>query len=648
MPMHTNGVAAPIQTCTSYTTDPKTSSAHSFTKTMFSKKIPKISVALVLPNGGKEPSEDDYEKLRDITSEFWFGRLQECYPKQFKYLAIELDKISFSTKSANKFNLHLEVSAKATFSGCKQDAPSGDEIIRELLAGNSKKFLSSIVRNFDTSSPFSNALRVRIQRLVPVSFKVVSAPFYVAYVNAGTVDRVPYLDEMAKHNERTRKHIEENLRSEYPSTFVACELQVTEVQAEAKKPDERFSLYVGYVATATFSKDPPSPSELFSVIMRLARNATHLQSLHEIEGSPFADVTMMALRLIHPDLPPTPVPPPQEDSDGAGDGNQEDKEIINIDTRVFLALVIMSEPPAAFPTDQNLSEFRGLIEHFFRTFVSSRYKSMVDMDLKQQSKRYDAGIPEKRFNMCVEYNSRFRFKKESAPSKKELEMLVARCDLGAILDIVRRSSTLCFSRATEITMKEKAEKKKLEPMDPTFEAAFESPTILSPPLRPAARETTRVESSDIFVALKVDGIQANPTAEEYEKLRQHTSKFFEKRLQSAFPAQFVDLDVDVAVNEFGSGKPNPKYNVYIEWEVKSTFKSPDDPTQEPTNRVEAKKGSKVRVNGCPCGVPSPVELTAAIVKGVDFMDYLINYVRTLDGTVFGKTTAGYIRQRVCT
>ena len=653
-----------LQTCTANETKykiPDVERSQKIQQRLIMKEIPTLSIALVLTDSRREPTEKEYEKLKEKTTEFWTGRLKQVYTSQFERLTVRFDKKVHGTNAKEEYNLYLEASAEVLFSSDKDKGQSGDEILREILAADSKAYLSKYVRDVGAASPFATASRVRVQRLEPLTLggATKSPPFYIAFGTDGTNDANPTPNEINEYKVRTREHIQAHLQSEYPNSFVGCELQVTDIQIYAKKPDERYKLYVEHSLTATFSADPPSPSELFGVVMRLARTTNYMQTMHEIEGSPFGSVTMMTIRLIGVVLPPVPElpPPPEDDGEGAGAGDPDDEEIITLDGSIFLALVIMSEPPGSLPTKMELSDLQSLVYRYFYSLIKSRYLCMTGMDLVEKSTEYGSGVPEKRFNMCVEYSGKFHFKAKGAPSERTLKLLVLHCDLGAILALVRSMKPQCFSRATEITMQRKGHKK--EPVqvveDPTFEAAIdppiESPPSLppllpSPPQEPKPKKP-KVESSDVFVALKVDGIKSDPSDKDYERLRQETSNFFEKRVKEAFPNQFESLDLGIALKEFGTGKPNPKYNVYIEWTIRSSFASPGSSSSKTKIQVEGKKGSMTeRREPKAGGVPGPVELTTAIVKGVDFMDYLINYVRILEGTVFANVTAGYIKQRV--
>jgi hypothetical protein len=140
----------------------------------------------------------------------------------------------------------------------------------------------------------------------------------------------------------------------------------------------------------------------------------------------------------------------------------------------------------------------------------------------------------------------------------------------------------------------------------------------------------RIRSSDVSIAFTVDD---EPTGEDYEKLRQRTHAFFVLRLKKAFPEQFVKLKLKLGVTEFGAGKPKPKYNVYVEWDIQATFTSSSSSSllSSPTSVVNAPVYSKDKV-------PSPSKMCKALVIDVDYSDYLINSVRTIEDSVFSEAT----------
>jgi hypothetical protein len=163
---------------------------------------------------------------------------------------------------------------------------------------------------------------------------------------------------------------------------------------------------------------------------------------------------------------------------------------------------------------------------------------------------------------------------------------------------------------------------------------------------PSNEEHTIVNASDIYVALQLDGIDSEPTPEEYEKLRQQTQEFFVMRVRKRFPKQFVSMDLQIGLHEFGADKPNPKYNVYLEWDINASFTS-SSPSSSPSpvkpKSVMGTKRTSVTNDGS--DGPGPAELTSAIVQGADIMNYLLKHVRTIEDSGFANTTAGYFQQR---
>lgn len=153
----------------------------------------------------------------------------------------------------------------------------------------------------------------------------------------------------------------------------------------------------------------------------------------------------------------------------------------------------------------------------------------------------------------------------------------------------------------------------------------------------------QVQSSDIYVALKLDDVDLSPTPEDFEKLRQETREFFMWRLKEFFPTQFVKLDLAFVTYEFGAGKPDSRYNVYVEWDIRASFVKSLTET-EPAKEVVGNQ--RVSMKLVKDGLPTPYELTRALVQNVPLKDYLLKYVRQIRGTGFETTTAGYFQQRV--
>jgi hypothetical protein len=153
-------------------------------------------------------------------------------------------------------------------------------------------------------------------------------------------------------------------------------------------------------------------------------------------------------------------------------------------------------------------------------------------------------------------------------------------------------------------------------------------------------ECTPVRSSEVSVALTVD---AEPTPEDYEKLCKQTHDFFVLRLKKVFPKQFVELQLQIASTDFGAEKPEPKYNVYVEWDIKASFtssacsSSSTTPSPVPGNKTSAPVDSNV---------PSPAQMCKSLLTGVDYFEYLVNSVRTIEDSVFAEASAVHAQQRI--
>jgi hypothetical protein len=152
---------------------------------------------------------------------------------------------------------------------------------------------------------------------------------------------------------------------------------------------------------------------------------------------------------------------------------------------------------------------------------------------------------------------------------------------------------------------------------------------------------TLVRSSDIYVALTVDD---EPTGEEYEKLRQQTHDFFVLRLKKVFPEQFVELKLQLGVTDFGAEKPEPKYNVYVEWDIQATFTPSSSSLLSSPTSVVGNKNTNAPIDS-KNEVPSPSEMCKSLLTDVDYFDYLVNSVRTIEDSVFSEATAVAAEQR---
>jgi hypothetical protein len=206
-----------------------------------------------------------------------------------------------------------------------------------------------------------------------------------------------------------------------------------------------------------------------------------------MEGTPYVAVTMLTIQIVGLEMPEAPKalekPPPvpeeenEEEEQGSGDEDPDDddsetatpppppkRELVTRRVPIFLAVVVDADPPAKLPTRSDLREFEFLMLRYFYTVLKNEYRdNLVDMRLEELETRFDAGIPETRFNLCVEYDATILFRDEkTAPDKKTLKKLIFHVNLSTILAHIRDLEPRCFERASEVSMRKKPKKQKHE------------------------------------------------------------------------------------------------------------------------------------------------------------------------------------------
>jgi hypothetical protein len=108
-------------------------------------------------------------------------------------------------------------------------------------------------------------------------------------------------------------------------------MTVLNAEAGTSKPDERFQLHLENDISATFLSDPPSPMELFSVILKCGTSTKYLTSMDEITGSPFETVTNVKIQMIGMETPsqgpPEMLIPSSSPGEGEGDGEGDEEDV---------------------------------------------------------------------------------------------------------------------------------------------------------------------------------------------------------------------------------------------------------------------------------------------------------------------------------
>ena len=514
--------------------------------------IPDFFIALVLAQSGSSrgPNEEETDQVRKKTQSFWSKQLKHAL-KSKKH---SFDKLLLTVKDAkygpvegienlaDKFNMLIEFGAKAVFESEK--APNGNQIFQKMVAGDSMAYLCEFVKKLASDSPYSTAIEVCARRMNDDGsnevFVVKAPPFFVAIglgePSSEDEDRPPTEKEIKKFQKKTKEQIVTLLEREYPDTFLECELELLKADNGPKSDGDPFSIYYYEAVTATFSSDPPNSDELFAVIMQcVGSDFTHyVYGLREIDGSPYMAVSTVSIQVCGmeapeaEDLESLPPPSPEEkkkpeseeeekEEESGDEGEPEDgepvgepktkpkeeqktrsadEELVNRQVPVFLALAVYAEPPSDLPKEKELELFKDLVLRYFYTILKRDYPdNLLTMKLAEKETKFGAGIPEPRYNMCVEYLADITFKKKDAPDEKTLRKLVIKVDIGSLLTHIKNLEPLCFAKTSEVSMRKKPKAHKRETKtieDGKFEAAIE----LLPASEPEPELPTQTKEKD--------------------------------------------------------------------------------------------------------------------------------------------------------
>ena len=807
--------------------------------------LPNFYIAFTLQDSSRAPNHVEIEEIRNQTINFWTKQLAEEFSKPFLRLELQIEKSVFGERRdedevpglGDEFNMYLEVSGQAIFNGKFRGLPAGDEVFRVMVAGDSMDYLVAFVRGIKSGNLFETALEVTARRVKPVTGSVggtvVCPSFFVAFAldQEDPESKIPdgaLPDAMVEEwKEKTHTAMERNLRKEWPDTFESFDLDTTLADKGNKKPDARFHIYVENEASVKFSSDPPCPEDVFRVLMKSAStdSTVYLLSLHDMEGTPFSCVTMVTIQLVGMEMPePEELPPMDEKkeeeetgdegkNEGEDDG-EEASDYITMNLPIFLALVLNVEPPAETPSDEELLDFKDLMLRFFYTTVKKEYPQIKQMDLREKDTKFGAGVPEARFNMCVEYDARLQFKDDDEiPEKEAIQKMIMEVNLSSVLAHIKNLEPMCFKHTTEVSMRRKAREKEAAPIvpDAAFEAAVDAPPLLvlpppivedeveervtmlpppekaeetaktrsekkkkkllsdplppslvverspvevaalkekkkerkevskkvptkavekkqpalslphvpltaeeetrtavklpdskkdrnekpkkapmkkteakkptaspslpelepevvslhspeqprvdkvkkslplEPPMSPQRKPKNRVQSSDIYCAMKLDNFTGPPTDEKMQEFLENTREYFKKQLMKTFPQRFVDLELSFAEKLYGvedtKAKLGAEYysgmNFFSEFVLTARFHETDSPSS-PVKKV---MGSRERTN-ITNGLPSPYELTSAIVRDFNVIKFLLEHVRIVSKSDFTSASTCLMQQRI--
>jgi len=174
------------------------------------------------------------------------------------------------------------------------------------------------------------------------------------------------------------------------------------------------------------------------------------------------------------------------------------------------------------------------------------------------------------------------------------------------------------------------------------------PKELEPPMSPPAQPKNNVRSSDIHCAIRLDRYSGPPSAEQMKAFLKNACEYFKKELVNRFP-RFVNLDLSFAETAHGEADTKAKtgkdfvagMNFFAVFILSASFRDTDSPTSPVTKLVES-SGKHLAAHG----LPTPYELTRAILQNCDVIQFLLQAVRIIPDSDFKSASSCLIQQRV--
>ena len=119
---------------------------------------------------------------------------------------------------------------------------------------------------------------------------------------------------------------------------------------------------------------------------------------------------------------------------------------------------------------------------------------------------------------------------------------------------------------------------------------------------------------------------------------------FATRLKKEFGSKLSEVRLKIDHKEFGAGKPQDHFNIYVEWDIEAIYMT-DDAT---VASVSANRQGHTIGDGDGANALSPETLTRILVKDTDLMDYLIKAVQPIKKSAFANVSMGFMGAKVST
>jgi hypothetical protein len=601
--------------------------------------------------------DDMVEEWRKRPHKAMEDNLRKEWPDTFERLDLET---TIADKGHNKpdarFHVYMENEASASFSS---DPPPPEDVFRVLMKSASTNSTVYLLSMHDMEgTPFSCVTMVTIQLVgmelpepeelppreeeekeeesndqgdpkdedgageEPTDYVTMNLPIFLALVlNLEPPAETPSNDELLEFKDLMLRFFHTTVKKEYPQ-IKKMDLREKETKFGAGQPEARYNMCVEYDATLQFNKDDEIPEKeaIQKMIMEvnLSSVLAHIKNLEPLCFKHTTEVTMRQKAREKNDVPAVPDP--------------------TFEAAVDAPLPLLPPPPLV-AEERNL-EGNALHPPEKHEERKEKPKKPTKVSKKDVEKKKPAPLepaPPPKNSPIIEKKPKDDVKTLS-PSRKE----------------ERKEKTKKLPKKTSVEKKGPPSASKPEPVSKTNSGTpkrdkvkKQEPQPIEPPTSPTRAPKERVESSDIYCAMQLSHFSGPPTDEQMQAFLENTRQYFKKLLSKHLP-RFVDLDLSFADTAFGTEDTDAKLgkdkmasmNFYAEFVLSASFREADAPSS-PVKTIVGSKRNNIIVPG----LPTPFEVTSAIVRHCEVIKYLLEHVRIIAKSDFASASSCLLQQR---
>ena len=637
-------------------------------------KLPEFYYALAFPTASIEFDgalpERELPVIETVTNEYLLSKLQEEYPN-LKQIEVEFKEYEWGKEKPSKtYQAYCKVVTTMIFD--KPSPPASLPDPRDLYDLAGKLFENVYYLDFLTSHELIVGQQTKSRLLAKATKVQIGVPkvdtpggacrapnFYMGFVCDPPPKEKPSEQELQTLRDYAAPKMIQQLKGAYPHAFDGgFDLKVTksEINDKAKKPKIKYNLYVEFEGIGTFKKNAPPPMKFYSELSSFS-SKEFLSGVKAMDGC-FGNVSKMAIN-------PCAWIDNLDDGEGGSDGDpssggSEDAGSVPIHVEFWLALVVPSVK--AVPDQKHIETFDEMMNEFLTETLQKAYGEMKfdRMDLERVSFEFDQKKPLPRFNVLHNFTADVYLHKPLPDPSDVLSKIIKSNKRTMMENVIRlsapwddtREGTMGSATAEKTVdakiysgrrsqIKKKPSTKSLPPVSPVPEPVKVEPSVLAspkPPLHspkpkkstiprptpPPVLEPLELEVleswADIYVALKVED-DAEPTSKDYEKLAKMTELIYSSFLSKKYGKDiFHAIRINPHVTKFNAGLPDPKYNVYVEWNIQASF--------------EKSKAEQV---------PDRAEFCHALASGIEPIELLQKY-RRIKNTPFESAVSIFSMQ----